>query len=61
MTLVTSHVGVSAGKGEVGASVMVEGGGYPALLIVAIGAMSLTILGDKLRIMSVVVASLTLV
>ena len=60
VTLVTSHVGMSAGEGEVGAGVVVEGGRHPALGIVAIGAVSLAILGDKLGIVSVLVASLTL-
>lgn len=59
VTFVTTHVGVAAGKSEVSTSIVIKGRGNPTLRIVTVGAVSLPILGNELRIVSVLVASLT--
>lgn len=60
MALDTRHVGMAAGQSEVGAGIVIECGGNPALGIVAIDAMGLSVLGLELRIVSLDVAGFTL-
>ena len=60
MALVAGHVGVTAGESEMSAGVVVEGGRHPALRIVAIDAMSFSVLGDELRIVGILVARFAL-
>lgn len=60
VTFVTTHVGMAAGKRKVSASIVIERRGNPTLRIVAVGAMSLTVFGDELRIVGVLVASFAL-
>ena len=60
VTLVTGHIGMAPGKCEVSPGIVVEGGRHPALGIVAISAVSSSVLGQKLRIVGIVVASLAL-
>lgn len=56
VTLGARDVGVAPGQGKMSAGIMIEGGGHPSLGIVAIYAMGLAILGEKLGIVGVIVA-----
>ena|SRR3974377_320276 len=58
MALVAGYIGMATRKCEMGTSVVIEGGRNPSLGIVAIAAVGFTVLGDELRIVGVVVASL---
>jgi len=60
MALSAGYVGVSTGQSEVGAGVVIEGGRNPALGIVAINAMGLSVFGLELRIVGVDVAGFAL-
>ena len=51
---------MASGESEMSTGVVVECGGQPTLRIVAVGTMSLAVLGDELRIVSIVVASFAL-
>lgn len=60
MAFGTRHVGVAAGQWQVGARIVVEGGRRPMLRIVAVGTMSLGILGHKLGVVRVEMAGFAL-
>ena len=60
MALGARDVGVAAGEGKVGAGVVIEAGGYPALGVVAIDAVGLAVFSDKLGVVSVPVAGFAL-
>ena len=60
MALSAGYVGVFTGQNEVGAGVVIEGGRNPALGIVAIDAMGLSVLCWELRIMGIDVAGFAL-
>ena len=60
VALGTRHVGMASGESEMRPGVVIESGRHPALRVVAIGAVGLGILGDKLAVVNVIVASLTL-
>lgn len=47
------NVGVASGQGEASFSVVIKGGGRPALRIVAISAVRLIVLGQELFVVSV--------
>ena len=60
MAFSAGNIGMSTGQGKVRLGIVVKGRGHPALGIVAIAAMGLAVLGNELRIVGVVVTSLTL-
>ncbi len=60
MALIAGHVGMPARQGQMCLGVVVKYGGYPALCIVAVAAVCFSVLGQKLFVMSIVVAGFTL-